>query len=203
MADGKLPSMMLVDPVCGDPVTEASIHKSAHQGALLYFCSQACCARFVANPLRFIEINRLQRDVPAPVETESRQYAGLRGLFAEWLLAWSERRHVVRASKELLALYRSAVVSYPELAGRELFQRVVMHRTGCDSMAADAILERAQESFAEWPARRELTFCDVVHYLSVTEFFAAHQRQQWTHSNMTSVVASLVPHDLCTTAGKS
>jgi hypothetical protein len=121
----------------------------------------------------------------------------LRGLFEEWMLAWQERHHTARVSKELLTLYRIVTADHPGLADRELFKLVVMKRTGCDSTVANTILERAEESFAQWPASCELTFCDVVHYLSVTEFLASHQREHWIHNNMASVVASYVPRDLC------
>lgn len=122
---------------------------------------------------------------------------GLRGLIAEWLLIWRERHHAARASKELLALYRTVSANCPDLADRERYQRVVMQRTGCDSTAAKAILESARESYSDWPVRRELTLCDVVHYLSATEFLASHQGEHWIHSNMARVVALHIPHDLC------
>ncbi|MEI8031376.1 MAG: hypothetical protein WCH35_16500 [Comamonadaceae bacterium] len=121
----------------------------------------------------------------------------LRSLFEEWMLAWQERHHTARVSKELLALYRIVAADHPGLTDRELFKLVVMKRNGCDSRAAETILESAEESFAQWPASCELTFCDVVHYLSVTEFLASHQREHWIHNNMASVVASHVPRDLC------
>ncbi len=121
----------------------------------------------------------------------------LRGLFEEWMLAWQERRHTARVSKELLALYRLVAADHPGLVDRELFKLVVMKRNGCDSRAADSILESAEESFAQWPASCELTFCDVVHYLAVTEFLASHQREHWIHNNMALVVASHIPRDLC------
>lgn len=120
-----------------------------------------------------------------------------RGLIAEWLLTWCERRHAARVSKELLALYRAITANHPDLPSRELYKLVVMQRTDCDSTAAKAILESAQESYADWPARRELTLCDVVHYLSATEFLAAHKGEQWIHSNLAQVIASCVPRNLC------
>jgi hypothetical protein len=130
-------------------------------------------------------------------EHEHRSHVGLRGQIGLWFLARRERRHAARASDELLALYRTISADHPEMAERERFNLVVMIRTGCDSMAADAILECAEESFAEWPTRRELTLCDVVHYLSVTEFLSAHEGDGGIHSNIALVVTSRVPHDLC------
>lgn len=121
---------------------------------------------------------------------------GLSGLIAVWLLSWHERRHAARVSDELLALYRNVAANHPDLATRELYQLVVMQRTGCNSGTADGILDCAEESFAEWPARRELTLCDVVHYLSVTEFLATHKGENWIHANMALVVTSHIPNSL-------
>lgn len=122
---------------------------------------------------------------------------GLRGLIAVWLLVWCERHHAGRVSKELLALFRSVSANYPDLASRELYKLVVMRRHGCDSTTAKAVLDRAQESYADWPVRRELTLCDIAHYLSVVEYLATHKGQHWMHSNLALVVASRVPRDLC------
>jgi len=131
-----------------------------------------------------------------------RSQGGLRGVIASWLLPWHERRHAARASGELLALYFAVKADHPDWAGRELYKQVVMARSGCDSAAANMILGCAAESFAEWPARRELTLCDVVHYLSVTEFLAAHEGEQGIHSNIARVVTSRIPHQLCIARGK-
>lgn len=109
---------------------------------------------------------------------------GLSGLIAVWLLIWCERHHAGRVSKELYKL-------------------VVMRRHGCDSTMAKAVLDRAQESYADWPVRRELTLCDIVHYLSVTEFLATHKSEHWMHSNLAHVVASRVPRELCIVRARS
>lgn len=128
---------------------------------------------------------------------------GLRGVIASWLLPWHERRHAARASDDLLALYRTVKADHPDWAGRQLYKLVVMTRTGCDSTAADAILNRAEESYAEWPTRRELTLCDVAHYLSVTEFLATHVGESGIHSNIARVVKARVPRELCASRCKT
>lgn len=122
---------------------------------------------------------------------------GCLSLIAEKILAWRERHYVAQASKELLALYRTVSVMHPDWPRRKHYQLVVMHRTGCDPTAANIVLDGAQESFAQWPSSRELTLCDVVHYLSVTEFLALHPGERWMHSSLSHVVASRVPHELC------
>jgi hypothetical protein len=74
---------------------------------------------------------------------------------------------------------------------------VVVARTGCVESAANVILNSAQQSFAQWPVRRELTLCDVVHYLSLNEFLASHKDESWIHTDMGQVVAAHVPPELC------
>ena len=122
---------------------------------------------------------------------------GLSGQIAVRFLAWRERRHTARASDEMLALYRTACANHPELSEIERYAWVVMKRTGCDATAANEIMAFARDSFAEWPARRELTICDVVHYLSMTEFLLAHEDENWIQTNLTLVVKSRIPKALC------
>lgn len=102
-----------------------------------------------------------------------------------------------------MALFRNVSASYPGLVIPELYKLVVMRRKGCDSASAKAILDFAQESYGDWPVRRELTLCDVVHYLSTTEFLASHAGEQWMHSNLAHVVASLVSRELCIVRARS
>ena len=221
--DSHLP--VLIDLVCGMPSAATSPHHFAHSGAMFYFCSEACRACFIADPFGFVDMRVPEHDAPALVpvpaptavreeptrpvageqsarksgrELEHRlQRGGLRGWIASRLHAWRERLHATRTSRELLALYRAISADHPDLSGRELYKLVVMARTRCDLIAANAVLECAEESFAVWPVRRELTLCDVVHYLAVAEFLAAHEDERWMHSNIKLVVASSVPSDLC------
>ena len=128
-------------------------------------------------------------------EFQSRQ--GIYSAIAEKVLAWQERRFVAQASKELLALYQSISAIYPDWTRRNIFQLVVMRRTGCDSDTANLILDAAQDSYEQWPSIHELNLCDVAHYLSVTEFLATHPGKRGMHSSLTPVVASQVPRELC------
>lgn len=225
MGTHDLEALMLIDPVCGTAVNITSPHNRVSGGAMFFFCSEACRARFIADPLRFVVISIPEQDVPEstpnPIVTEvleepdslvTGEYSatesgrelehrllrgGLRGLISSWFLAWREGRHAASTSRELLALYRSASAAHPKLAGRELYKLVVMARNGCDATNANRVLECAEESFAAWPARRELTLCDVVHYLTVSEFLVLHDGEHWTHSDIRQVISSRIPHDLC------
>jgi len=129
--------------------------------------------------------------------------SGLRDTIAAWLVPLRERRHAARASDELLAMYRTVKADYPDCGEWDLLRLTVMTHSGCDSTAAEAILKRAEESFAEWPVRRELTLCDVVHYVSVTELLSTHEDVCGVHANIGHVVASHVPHELCVSRGKT
>ena len=123
--------------------------------------------------------------------------SGLRNLLASNFLAWRESRHAARTSRQLLKLYRSVAASHPKLEGRDLYRQVVMERNRCDAGAADLILDNAERSFADWPTSRDLTLCDVVHYLSMSEFLAMHDGEHWMHVDIGRVVAASIPRDLC------
>jgi hypothetical protein len=109
------------------------------------------------------------------------------------LLAWRERRHAARISRELLETYRHATAAYPGLPRRALYLHIVIGYLACAPSAAADVLDGAEESFAAWPVQRPLTFQDVVHYLAVTECTTT---TGWTQGNLGSVVASIVPRHL-------
>jgi Cu+-exporting ATPase len=47
---------MVTDPVCGMKIdSEDAVATADHQGAIYYFCSQACHDAFVADPAFYIE----------------------------------------------------------------------------------------------------------------------------------------------------
>ena len=222
MGSNNIEETALIDPVCGVLVDASSPYSGVRGGALFYFCSEACRSRFLVDPLNFVVMSMPEPEAPTPAlsvvqsveepshsimadkaaheaerKPEHRPLGRLRGLIAVWLLTRSERRHAEHASDELLALYRTVSADHPELSGRELYKRMVMARNGCDATAANNVLDCAEESFAAWPVSRELTLCDVVHYLSVAEFIETHGGEPWMHSNIKFVVTSRIPHNLC------
>jgi hypothetical protein len=123
------------------------------------------------------------------------QSAGWLDLFAG-LFPWRERRFARRVSRELLKLYRVISASQPGLRGKDLYRRIVMARSRFDAESADTLINQAEESFAAWPVPRELKFCDVVHFIAVSEFLASHGNSPWIHANVGRVVASQIPHNL-------
>ncbi|MDE3011072.1 MAG: YHS domain-containing protein [Pseudomonadota bacterium] len=220
-------TLTLHDPVCGRAVTSASTHRAVHGAGLFFFCSEACCARFSVEPARFIEtpagasahagesaqlasieahgIPNARSAVSScaanaairAAKLAQRVPSGLRGLIYTWLLSWRAAHRAGRTTRELLALYRAVAA---ELAGRsdhEVYREMVRRRAGCDAVTAETMLENASESFAEWPVRRELTLCDVVHYLTISEFVSAHDDDLWSRQDVRHIVNANIPHDLC------
>jgi hypothetical protein len=121
--------------------------------------------------------------------------AGWLDLFAGFF-PWRERRFARRVSRDLLKLYRIISASQPGLRGPDLYRKVVMAYTRADAASADTVINQAEESFAAWPVQRELKFCDVVHFIAVSEFLASHGNSPWIHANVGREVASQIPHNL-------
>ena len=121
--------------------------------------------------------------------------SGKHALFSP-IKAWRERQSATLCCRELLKVYYAVAEEHPGLDRTALYRRVVMARTGHDQSTADSILRKAEESFASWPAKRDLNFRDVVHYLAVSEFLASHPRSRWVHADMRRIVQSLIQHVL-------
>lgn len=108
---------------------------------------------------------------------------------------WCERRYASQASRDLLEIHRIVSAGHPGIPRRELYTTIVMVRIGTGREEAEAILERAEESFATWPANRPLTFRDVVHYLAVTEYLRL-KGEVATRTDMGQLIAERIAHDL-------
>jgi hypothetical protein len=116
----------------------------------------------------------------------------------EWLPfeVLRERRQARRASLALLELYHRIAAESPELTGVDRYERIVVERTGLDVNAARVLVQRAEESFAEWPVDRPLIFRDVVQYLVIQEHLASAPGVEGARSALGDVVAEVVPADL-------
>lgn len=281
--DASLPT--LTDPVCGADVGLTSPFSCVRAGAIFCFCSQACRARFLADPVRFVVIARPEESKPVATEahatdsdsagemvpshycsdatpivpqveppfpyegtveperpliastisavsrvdlqqtprdvkgavaqpdgqmTVSRSVEDAAAVVQRWtaprgflaairlhFLAWQERRHAERTSKELLALFRRVQLEHPMLSPVEQYRKLIAMRCDCDDAQAQLVLEGAIESFAEWPVRRKVTLCDVVHYLSISEFLASHKGEHWMHSDIQHLVSARIPTEFC------
>ncbi len=115
---------------------------------------------------------------------------------ASLLLAWRERRFVAGVCRDMLRLYADAVAHQPGSPGPALYHRILAARHGGSTVLADAILERAGESFAQWPSPRALTFRDVVHYVAILEYIAANRGARWIHADLKRLVNDSIPRAL-------
>ena len=84
----------------------------------------------------------------------------------------------------------------PGLTGTDLYRQILVVRLGGDTMAAEAVLKLATDSYAKWPLDRALSFRDVVHYLAFTDCLAADDSVHWTSENLGNHVAKWIPGDL-------
>jgi hypothetical protein len=112
------------------------------------------------------------------------------------LFAWRERRFVSSVCREMLRLHAETASRHPELRGRPLYHRIVAARNGGSKLLADAILDRAGQSFAEWPTSRPLNYRDVVHYVAVLEFVATKRSAHWIHADLKRLVSEAIPRAL-------
>lgn len=135
------------------------------------------------------------RSVPAAPKTISLARA-VTSILRMSFLAWREKRFAVRISGELLKLHAIVSSRHPNLAGRDLYRQIVAVHTGSDAASIDAVLEGAEQSFADWPAGRDLKFCDIVNYLAASEFFASHQGNRWIQTDIKHIIAARIPRDL-------
>lgn len=109
---------------------------------------------------------------------------------------WRERRYAAWVTRALLKVYRDTAAMYPGVHRRALYGLVVIRYLGCTDLAAEEVLEGAEQSLAIWPVERELTFRDVVHYLAVTEYLSSDKALIGTQESFARVVALRVPLDL-------
>jgi hypothetical protein len=111
-------------------------------------------------------------------------------IVAEMWYAW-------RTSHEMLRWYQQVSVEEPQLTGGLLYGEVIARRSGLDIEAASGLLQRARESFCEWPSQRKLRYRDVVHYVVVDEYMRSHLAGfRGTYTNMRRVVVSVIPYHL-------
>lgn len=109
----------------------------------------------------------------------------------------AERRYAKGASAELLRLFRLERQEHPELKGRALYEAVIARRLGADPVIKPAeVVKRAEESFADWPAEREVRFRDVVHYQIFDEYMRRGEVRVGTRTNIGVAVAQIIPEDL-------
>jgi hypothetical protein len=121
----------------------------------------------------------------------------LENALSDLLRIGRERRFTIKTGVAMLKLLRQFEGCTPEMSRREIYVKVVIAHVGCSQAEATVLLKSATSSYATWPTQRELTFCDVVHYISFSEFAKIDNQQNWTQSDLTPVVASIIPKNFC------
>ncbi len=107
-----------------------------------------------------------------------------------------EGRYARRESRKALATYRDVRTQHAAVTGTALYEKIVARLTGASADAARALVRSAQQSFAEWPVERELTFRDVVHYLCFERFSRSHGNRHWTRTSLRRIVDAEIPRNL-------
>jgi hypothetical protein len=115
---------------------------------------------------------------------------------ADLLAAWHERRFAGRTSLELLDLFWKVQRDNPGMAGRPLYERIAARRLGSEVEGGTLAVNRADESFAQWPRERDLIFRHVVHYLVFEECIRLFDRRAGTRALIGRVVARVIPPEL-------
>ena len=100
-----------------------------------------------------------------------------------------------RGSRALLAIYRRVRKEQPQLHRKALYERILSEWILEPGVAAFTVT-RAHRSFCEWPVERELRFRDVVLYALVDEYLRSHPTHVGTRTNMSRIVARVVPVEL-------
>jgi hypothetical protein len=81
----------------------------------------------------------------------------------------------------------------PQASKLHIYAQVVQRRGECDAAGVRKMMRRASESFAQWPADRDLTFRDLVAYLAVIDCLRANPRSKGVRSEVIGVVAEAIP----------
>jgi hypothetical protein len=110
--------------------------------------------------------------------------------------AWRELRFARKAARLAAALYQKLRKERPELTGRALYLAFVCERNSVGASAAQVVLQRAEASFAAWPADRDLIFRDVVQYLVISEYLKSNPKRGGTTINMARTIEELIPAQL-------
>ena len=121
----------------------------------------------------------------------------IRTSYQEWRQSRQESSLLNTINQELLEMFLQIIKSHPELSDRERFNKLVMRRNHCDEATAYEVMRIAEESYASWPQERELTLCDVIHYLAVREFQLRQGDEFWAGDDVAARVRAVVPHKMC------
>ncbi|HXA35488.1 MAG TPA: hypothetical protein VNW26_04075 [Steroidobacteraceae bacterium] len=115
--------------------------------------------------------------------------------FSEFWDAWTDERFARRESRKALDLYHCVHREQPQLEGRELYREIVKRCANDPLDNARDYVRHAEESFAAWPAERDVRFRDVVSYVVFDERVLSKKRAG-TSTDIEAVVATVIPAEL-------
>ena len=131
-----------------------------------------------------------------PLVAEPRPFSAVQDFLAPLVSGWQERVQAANTSREMLRLHQRISAANPGLSGPDLYREIVRARHGSDAAGADEVLQHARDSFATWPVERALTFRDVVNYVAIADYLAAHESALWTQRNLGYYVGAWIPSEL-------
>ena len=121
--------------------------------------------------------------------------AAPRTWLSDILEAWGDTRFAQSESHRALSLYRRVKRDRPDLNHRELYSEVVARCAGASPEEARSTVRHAEESFAAWPAGRDVRFRDVVTYIIVDERVTSKRRAA-TSAHIEAIVAGVIASNL-------
>lgn len=123
----------------------------------------------------------------------ARQAANESGPWLNRLLPrWADRRFVRAESRKAMRLYNEVHQERPDLQGHGLYEEIVRRCLDTSPERAVQIVRRAEDSFAAWPAARDVRFRDVVSYIVFDRLIVDGHRTA-TRADLEGVVADVIP----------
>jgi hypothetical protein len=100
--------------------------------------------------------------------------------------------HAWRTSRQLCHWFRLIKRDQQELSGCALYIQILQRRSALSMEAANELIDRAEESYCEWPTKRPLRYRDLVQYIAIEDLMRQSARGG-VLANVAFVVARVVP----------
>lgn len=117
------------------------------------------------------------------------------GWLKELWQTWDDRRFARSECKKALVCFDQVRHERPGFARLELYRDVVTRCLGAEREQAIRIVRCAEQSYAAWPAGREVCFRDIVTYVLVEERLISKRRTD-DHADIEAIVAATIPSNL-------
>lgn len=137
--------------------------------------------------MRFIDVGDCGTDSGV-----ARDASGSTRWFGTVLRPWTDRRFARGQCQRALRLYEQVHQERPDLRGRALYQEIVRRCAGGEPEQAIGIVRRAEDSFAAWPAGRDVRFRDVVAYVLIDELVLGSYGRP-APTDVERIVSAIIP----------